>query len=678
MSDVADQPGLGRSLKAIALAVVLGVLFRSAFSEEALNEQIRKAAANVHAGMSIDFARADLSLADGPFPEFAIVVEGVKVSSDELCWLSPVAEVDELRLPLNLWRLLSGHVEITEVKLGQVNLQLRTTPEECKQVPQLSDAKPSPVNAPGAQSKSSPAETSAETAVPTESTKSKIAQSTEEAPLFQPPDSRGPVSSISVFSLQVQYLPMPFTSFEIDRLRIDRLSETPLSLKTVGELNLGGATLSGDYSSKARFEIDYSHPHVQLNLSGTWREGTYSLNVDSEIEKKEIDLNGSIDHLPLSQILPFLKKYNILKGQYDGRQVWLNLRFKSPVRSRWQDGVPIEVERLSFEGDLGNIESNGFHIRRWHPLEFSNTEIKLRGLQVEQLLKLFGQTEIPKSFGALGELNGVLKLEGAERLQLSGEYSGLELIFSNRGERRTQVISLMTGVLNFDQGRWNLTIPSIRPYEGLFIGELYLEGNNDTQNIRGRLNIDEMHLGPEVQALMSGGGSLGRWAADLETSWSRGRVQSVRGQVLAQDLNIDGVTVSRLRSSVNGGASGILNIELRTQEVLIDKNSPARRFLMPIVYPNSDTPQSLSADWKSSPLHLVIDTKNDDSLSWKLRPLAFKGFQLRSEGGWNSTGDLTGTVNVKRKDPPNDPRKEVETNWKVEGRRDAPVFTEEK
>lgn len=641
MSDVADQPGLRRSFFAFALALILGFVFQSLFSAETLSEQVRNAAANVHEKVSIDFESADLSLANGPFPEFAIVVKNVKLISSELCWFSPIAEVDQLRLPLNFWRLFVGEVEITQVKLGQVNLQLRTPPEDCRaQLEAAAQVKP---------------------AVPAPMP---VTPELEEEPMFRAPASRGPIQSISIQSLQVQYLPVPFTGFEIDRLRIDRLSEAPLQIKTVGELNLGGATLSGDYSSKARFEIDYQHPQVTLNLSGTWREGTYSLNVDSEIEKKELSLSGRIDHLPLSQILPLLKKYNVLKGEYDGRQVWLNLRFKSPVRTQWVNGVPVEVERLSFEGDLGEIEGGGFHIRNWDPLEFSNTEISLRGLQIEKLLRLFGQTEIPKSLGALGELNGVLKLEGARRVQLSGEYSGLELIFSNRGERKTQVISLMTGVLNYDQGRWSLTIPSIRPFEGLFLGEVFFEGNDDTDQIRARVHVDEMHLGPEVQALMSGGGSLGRWAADIEASWKKGINDQLRGQILAQDLSVDGVNVGRVRSNLLRSKEGLLNLEVRASDLQVVDGAPARNLLSPMI------PTEMPGDWQSDQLHVLFEVRDDDSLNWKLRPLVFKGWQLRSEGGWNPTGELKGAVNVRVKDK--------ESRWKVEGLRDAPIFVEEK
>lgn len=646
MSDVADQPGLRRSSFAIGLAIILGFLFKAAFNEEALSAQVRKAAANVHAKAVIDFESADLSLADGPFPEFAIIVRNVKVQSEELCWLSPLAEVDELRLPLNLWKLLAGEVEITEVKLGQVNLQLRTAPEDCREKQKAAGAAPARPAAPAA---------------------------TEDAPLFEPPDSRGPISRISVRSLQVQYLPVPFTDFDIDRLSIDRLSETPLSLRTVGELNLGGATLSGDYSSRARFQIDYRHPVLTLNLTGTWREGTYALKVDSEIEKKELDLSGRIDHLPLSQILPVLKKYNVLKGEYDGRQVWLNLRFKSPGRTRWMDGVPVQVERLSFEGDLGEIEGGGFHVRRWNPVEFSNTEITLRNLQIEKLLRLFGRTEIPKSLGALGELNGVLKLEGARRMSLSGEYSGLELIFSNRGERKSQIISLMTGVLDYDQGRWSLTIPSVRPYEGLFLGEIFVEGSQDSEQVRARVHIDEMHLGPEVQALMSGGGSLGRWAADVEAGWKAGRIESLRGQILAQDLNVDGVNVARLRSNVARGKDGALNLEIRASDLAIEPAAPARAVLRPLIpagLAEVDAGDALAGPWASDQLHIVFDVKDDDSLSWKLRPLVFKSWQLRSEGGWNAAGELRGAVFVRFR--------ERDSRWRVEGLRDAPVFIEER
>lgn len=645
--NVADQPGLSRSLVGIVLAVFCGILVQAAFSEEMISDQVRRASERIHQDVWIEFDHADLSLADGPFPEFAIVVRGVRLASSDPCWLAPLAEVDELRLPVDFSSLLRGKIEISEVKLGQVNLQLRGSPEACRhsRSEKWAEKSAKETSLSGAASSANPSED----------------------PLLTPQHSRGPISRISVYNLQIHYLPIPFTSFDISRLSIDRESESPLALRAQGDLNLGGATLSGDYSSRARVNIEYRHPEIIARMNGTWREGTYHLQMESDADQKTLGLSGRIDHLPLSQILPVLTKYDVLKGEYDGRQVWLNLKFKSPQRERWNKGIPLDIENLGLEGDLGQIEGGGFRIQQWDPLEFSNTEISLRGLQVEKLLRLFGKTEKYKSLGSLGELNGLLKVLGNRKFELTGQYSGLELIFSNGRERQTQVISLMTGVLRADRDEWNLHIDRIRAADALVIGEIHLDGNLEERRLHAKVQIDEMSLSPTIQTMMTNGGNLGRWAFDFEGEWVRSSLRHLQGQVLAQDLLLDGVGVSKIRAQIQEGRARDLQFEIRANQLVVQENSRLRTILSPLA---SSVGQSFQGKWAADQVQANFEIFPDERVSWRLRPVHFNLWQLRSEGGWNASGDLKAQVQVRAK--------ERESRWKVEGHRDSPIFIEEK
>lgn len=638
--DVADQPGFSRGFKVLIVALLLGLGFRGAFSRDYVTAEARKAAQYVHRDVSIDFDTAELSLADGPFPEFAIVIQNVKMVADQKCWMSPELTVDELRMPVGFLSLFSGIVEIHELALGQVQLQLRTPWQECEPIKTVAEA--------------------------AQLGDRSLGQKAEERAPFQAPSSRGTISRVSVHSLHVQYLPNPSNTFDLDRLVIHRVSENPLALVTSGELNLGGEALSGDYSSKAQFQIDFSHPELTAKVKGSWREGTYGFDLNSNIEKRTFALQGHTEHLPLSQMIPLLKKYELVKGEYDGRQVWLNLRFQSSHEVVWGERVPVQIERLGIEGDMGQIEGGGFVIRRWTPVEVTPTEIGVHGLQVERLMRLLGYDEKPHSFGDLGVFNGVVKIDDRQRLQLTGEHTGLEFIFSNRGERQTQKISLMAGTFELDKDRWKMKINSIRPLEGLFLGDVTLEGDLHQARTQLKMRVDEMHLGANVQTLMSGGGSLGRWAADVDATWKGRTLDSLTGQILAQDLSVDGIETSHARATLSRGRDGGIDMDIKLKPVTVAESARLRGLLEPLLPEESQQPEGMKAAWQSDLVQMTAHQSPDGSFSWKFKPIQMKGWALRSEGRWDPEGQVDGLASVKTSDR--------ETAWRLEGDRDELSF----
>ena len=98
---VAEQSGLGISLIGLMLALFMGLAVRALVAPEKVQAHLQKAISHIHPDLNISFNEAYVSFANGIFPDLAVIVRGGVISSDKKCWLAPLMEIHEIRLPLS-------------------------------------------------------------------------------------------------------------------------------------------------------------------------------------------------------------------------------------------------------------------------------------------------------------------------------------------------------------------------------------------------------------------------------------------------------------------------------------------------------------------------------------------------------------------------------------------------
>lgn len=641
-ADVADQDGFKTSVLGIAIAVFLGLMIRAVLNSEYIEEQLRAAADRIHVKLKIEFLSARVSLSNRGVPELAAIVEGIKFKSTENCWGLPEGQIDELRLPLNLWHMLKGQVEVTEVKIGSIIVKIGDQWKSCQTPPAEKPLVSQTENSTDNAETQSSAESLTSTAQP-----------------------RGPIRRLLIDSLKVEYQGLPDLPIDFESLSLSRKSETDLQMNLVGLLNLGGSSLSGDYVSQAQFETDLGGDEHKLKLNGTWREGRYQIDGLYNEAQKTLALGGKVDNLPLSQILSLLKQFNLVDGEYDSRQLWLSLDFTTDGPKPTHVDMPFRIKNFGLEGDLGEIRGENLQVSVGSKTELSPGELRIRGLKPEKVLTLVGKNSKSPSLGSLGVMNGTILYKNFDQWSFVGESSGLELVFSNRGERKLQTLSVISGKADFNAGNWLLLVDRVRPLEGLFLGSLRMEGYRNKPNVDFELILEEFSLSPDVQALMSGGGALGRWSGEMRGAFTNGVTSSLKGNLTGQALLIEGLQVDRLKAGFSQ-ASDRITAEIRGQGVEILGNTPLRRFFdglfKPVSYPETEPlrTDALSAQFQISTLSYL--------LTWKFRPTIFSGLNVSSEGGWDQVYTLKGEVSAVYKGR--------SVGWKIEGDREKPVFNQ--
>lgn len=637
---VAEQPGLVWTLVGVFTAIFVGMAFRATFAPEKITALIERAASQVHKDIKINFDRAYLSLSDGLFPELTVVVENVKAAVDRPCEMSPQLTVDEVRLPLELMELVRGRVRLATVEVGHGDLVLQEVPESCQRQPASAAESENTQDLPGPQ-RNDPA--SAELNVAAE--------------------KRNPVEHVLIRSIRIQMPNERFSGLELRRVRVNARPETK-TVNAKGTLILPTASLAGDYGSNADFDLDYKslpRPELEVRAQGTWREGLYRLKAKADLDTRMAEVDFAAEHLPLSPLVTLLHRESVVSSELSGKQAWISFKMRTEGPVPVGPQMPAVIESLKLEGDLGEVEADRIHLSQVSPLKAKPFKMGLRGVRLEKLFSfLLIKPEAP-ILGELGSFNGLFSYVSDDDYELAGEHSGLQFIFSNLGTRQVQTLSLIGGRATFRKSEWSVVIDRVRPLEGLFLGSMTLRADKPWKHVRAHLDIDEMSLHPDVQKLMTGGGSLGIWSGQLEGEVESGTVKHLRGQILVTDVLIENLAIARGTLNISDGHEG-LKFDFVGKRLKLNRPSVLASALQPFF---AEPLESGS----SEQLKLQIESKNFKTLKWKMPAVKVGAVSLRSDGAWGEDGQLTGEV-VRT-------QQGRDTKWLIRGTRASPQFEAE-
>lgn len=680
---VSEQNGLRWIIVGVLVSLIVGFLFRGAYSPDRLTRLIRGSLSQLPSDVSLEFASARINLADGMLPDLSVVVEDIKISSPNECWGHPLLTANELRLPVSLRDLLKGRLYFRDAVLDQVELSLMTMPGKCPAGRATASATstdsagkaPSPGAAgPGSSGASADASGDSGTAgAPGEAGASGTTGSRMEEPAGAPPpkqavrDSAVRDSAVRMITIGGSELSVHVRTFVLKipdqyqtTLVFERSAIIPEGPNTrfEGTLKLSGESFMTETASKALVTAEYLAGPMTLNfgVAGNWREGTFEMKGVYGATTRQWSLQGNVKNLPVATMIPALRKYRFLERSLGAQQMWASAEFGTPPDADRKDGIVFELREVTVDGDLGEIEIPRVRVTSWFPLKAEPVDTTLRGLKLDPLLA-FLQIENDSSFiGNRGTFNGKLHLVSEEELHLEGEHSGLEFVFSNRGVRRNQVISLLTGKADLVKGRWLVRVEKIHPLDGIFQGQIAMNFDPGTRILKGELQVDEMSLSPDVQRLMTGGGSLGRWSGALNFDLKDQRVISMTGELDGSEILMEGVAIAKTKLAFRNRA-GALAIDGRSRDLKAQEGAATQWF---------SQFHALEFPLEAPTMLFRVETDGLRDFHWKLQPVQTSGFSVASEGGWDRRELLSGDLVIREKN--------ASTAWRLGGSRATPAF----
>lgn len=646
---VAEQPGLGLSFVGLFLAFFIGIAIRAAISPDRVRDHLVRATEKIHRDLDISFGHAYVSLANGFWPDLSVVIEDVKISSEKVCWLTPLAEINEIRLPLSLRHLFRGQILIHEVLADEFNLSLRTEYAKCEDEGERKPSSEEPAVVETASAISSATTTATNVAKPV------IAD-------FKNVRRSNPIDSVEIRRFNIHYMPVAFTSFFIENFSAQLKSEDPRWIQLLGTLILNRDVDAQDTGAHAKLQVDYregEQPVLDLVLKGLWREGHFDFTSHLDIKSQNLALQADIRHLPLSQIIPYLKKYRLMESEFNGKRAWISgqMRVQGAVAKLQQ--TPSRFENLRLEGDLGEVTCSVAEVTSLNPFAFKPIDLQIRGLNMQELLTFLNRPHPTPALGNLGMFNGSAHFINPEQLALRGDYSGLEFIFSNRGSRQTQAVSLISGELELKKNKWQIQIDRIKPVEGIFEGKVKMAADKDFKNLAIDAQISELGLSPKIQSLMTGGGSLGALSGQLKLQLKEAQIADLNGQLKWDQLLIEGVRLAKPKINLKM-ISRDLRMDINASELEISPKESNTMFneLFQNLGTSSLALQSATAQ---------IRTQQFKTLAWDRFQAQSGSFgSFRSSGGWDENSELSGQLQVVGKKT---------RTWKIQGTRNQPHFS---
>ncbi len=653
---IAEQPGLVVLVSGLLIAIFIGLIFRALISPNRIRPLIERAASNVHKEMQIKFDNAEVSISDGFFPRLAVVVSGIRMDSKQECWMSPSLDVDQLRLPISFLSLLKGHGGIQEVQADNVRLTLRSDYKNCLSETTAANSAMPTATGSSLKTKNTQAEQS--------SINKRISMQKVEPVSAQ--NYSNLINSIKIENFQVSHQLYPTYRAEFYDISLLVKKFNPREFVLNAKTHLLKDEQVGDYLAHANIHLEFSdaiEPTAQLHIFGNWREGHYSLVSQYNFNDHNLNLETEIKHIPLSQIINILNKYQLIDQRLNARKLWLSLRSKYNGPAEKIASSVNELTNLQLDGDEIEIDVDKIVFRSFNPVKFDPIVLNINKLNLDSALNIYNRRINTPIFAHLGVFKGKAEVISSENMRLFGNYSGLEFIFSNKGQRELQSISNMRTDAQFARNQWSIQFSKIEPTAGVFSGDIKLNASSNFSEAEVKIRADEVALNPSVQRLMTQNGDLGILGAHIDVKSKDGKLVDFKGNLKSNRMLIEGVEMIGSKIDFNM-VDQSLSLGVQVANMNLAKNSAAMQIAGTVLSP------LVSSDKVSlSQMRGKVKTKEFKQLQWQNFSAQSNAHKIETNGAWDSEGALSGKVIVKAK-------KET-LGWEIGGSRSEPKFIED-
>lgn len=648
-NNVADQPGGLIFLSGLAIALIAGLTLRGLIHPAKVRALVEGAAARIHADVRVDFDSAHVSLANGFIPRLAVVIDKVRMESGNPCWMAPRLYADEIRLPISVSRVLAGRSPFHRIEAGEVEVRL------VSERPATCDG-------------GTPAEVPAENPPAPPVSGVTLVKKPGEKPVFR---ASGEIDGLDIDRFVLISERGPWVGrLDLDKIRFLVRSAQPKVYQLDARTHLLRDPTLGDSLSTTNIHVEYKEfPErtADVRLTGNWREGAYNVTGRYLVDADDARVSADVRHLPLGQLLAVLKRAKLTELDFEPRLSWLSFRADTAGKLSEISRHGLSLTELRLEGDLGEMQTRRIDITSFKPFAVAPFRVEIGSLDFDRVLQFLKHPHPSSVLNRLGRFRGVAEFRDPLNFDLSGEHTGLEFIFSNKGRREVQSVTRIEGDFNRARGAWSLNVRRAELEQGVFDGDARLGADADFQNIDLRLRTRELTLRPAVQQLMTRGGAIGPLEAQMQARVHAGQLTALKGSLRLPELRLEGTSMEKLSLQFDQ-RQGAIALSPRIETLSMDAGSAAMGVLSPVISPAWATDGKLSL----SAVHGEVRLKNLRDVRWtrmsaKVEP---SGATLTADGGWDHEGRLDGRVVAREK--------QQTRAWRIEGTRDQPTLVEAK
>lgn len=479
----------------LLIAAVLGLGFRLTFAPARLKTWVSTSIAKFNAEQqkrtgthtALAFDTAEIRLSQGWTPQFAVVLKGVKVAPSPDCRPEPSLQIAELSLPLRVSRLLfRGQIAVGIVSAADVIVDLDGLKVRCAGAQVVTAPTPLPL---------SPSQIAA-TPAHSETTQSKPWWSEKQ---FR--DIEAVVEGVDLAQVEVQF------ENKSKHLFLDSFS---------AEIRSGGSI---DLATELRIppEVSYGETVPSLVIEGSATATRADVKVSARVDEGELEANAiltsgadgklfidaalGVGELPLSTVVPFIRKVNLASERFHPKFLWVSCsaKIKGPFQKLFSES-PLLLEACSVEGDGSKIAlsqaaraPNG----QWEPFT-----LNVESLELGKFLKTIGAAGPEGISNQFGKVKGKIRVSSATDAEFKGVLQGAQLSFSSQRVRAQQGVDSADLNVKFDGEKYVGEISNVKLEDGEAEGSVKLQFEHGLKNGRIDVEIGSVAFAPQVQNLL--------------------------------------------------------------------------------------------------------------------------------------------------------------------------------
>ncbi len=616
---VSEQPGFFILFLGFIFALAVGFSIRTAAQSDWFHIKLKEAIDNVGKEWRIEYGEVGLYFKDGLRPTIGIFADGVKIASASRCLMKSGGFAQKVKIPLSLINYIVDGQLVSEIEIENFKIEIT----EKKPVCNTSDV---------------PADIKSETPEKKKKNQISIVDRVERSQL------KNEIQKVRINRLEIYYPHEKFDYFVMKNIVVTNKSTHPKIIYLEGNLDLNPILKTAEGQATASLKIEYNEfPEkiIKSNLLGSLREGFFSLQLVNRLDDEKFQIQSELKNVSLSLLKGFL--YEIPKN-LNLKSNWLSLKFYSEGSLRSLGASQAQWKDLLVNGDLGEITvdelnfPNGFQ-KPWEPFE-----IKLHGIDLSKIAELVPSIEMPKQIESLGSLSGKLKLTSDAAISAVGQLSGVEVVFSANGVRKTEKLNIENITGNWSKNKLEIGSHELRIDNRMTSGFFNFKSNElktfyfETQfkNLELSSSVSELVTGTEQPVLFD----------DLSLKVTGGKkVIHYKANGKIKSLSHKYAEVKGMAFTVQGSAGETQDIEVKAEQVQYtsDLVSVLTRFDIEIPTENNKAKVKVKVSKLDSQIQLRFET----------------GSGVKILAMLENENDVNGVISTKNKE------------WKIYGTRDA-------
>lgn len=451
---VVDQAGLRVVIIGLVLSLFIGLIFKSQIRSVKVKAKLQQAVVRLQKDVNIDFESVEVRLSEWGIPRPVIEIRGVRISPLKASCQENQIFIDNLSFPLSLNLLFSKNKVISTVRVSLMEIRTKNT-RQCLSKNSIQEEPPlfEPQSEPKAPSEK--LEANQQTA-PSESFDIRI----EKLRNFKSHLNEIKIDRLRLIAIDKMNTAIDFNAVQVlFKYENEKLNE--LSLQSQLSAFKEADKSYYLFKSDLRFLLKLDEkPTINADIKGLVVDRPFQIKVRNDLQKNSLqflgELNGislkAINYIfrverPQTEVFDFLSQSSMtgyFTGEYNIDDRKYEANFKD-IKILVGGGVA-EIKDIYV---IGQADEKA---------QIKPFDVQLSNIELTKILSHKTFDSIRPSIQNAGYISGLIQFLDANQFKVKSLIEKTSFVFSNKGQRVSQIFDSFNLHANFDQQKISLSI----------------------------------------------------------------------------------------------------------------------------------------------------------------------------------------------------------------------------